>query len=194
MKDKKEFSKKFWYLVFGTCIVLVLCISVGFAFFSKTKKPVIIERENGGKVVLNYAGDFSGLQLKKIVPTLDSVGSKGEDYFDFSVDVSLDNATYIDYEIAIVKVGKTAIPDDDIRILLEQEDSGSYITVFGPEKFTPLKADSKIGSPKGSMALYHVKKTRSLSDRYRLRVWLSDKSTLLEGDYSLEVFVYGNTK
>ncbi len=194
MKEKKELTKRFWFLLLSVCIILIISISVGFAYFSKTKKPVIYESENGGTVTLNYSGDFSGIVLDKAVPTLDSVGSKGEKYFDFSVDVALDNATYIEYELALTKIGKCAIPDDDLKIFLEQEDSGSYVKVFGPEKFTPLTENSKIGSPKGSMAIFKVKKTRSLADRYRLRVWMSDKSSLATGNCTLEVSVFGNTK
>lgn len=198
MKEKKDLSKKFWYTTLGVAVILLILIVAGFAYFMDSKRPVIEENENGGNIVLNYTNDITGLKLKGIVPMADSVGKKlseeGE-YFDFSVDVSLDNATYIDYEISIVKDETfSTIPDDDIRIYLEQEDSGSYVEVLEPTKFTPLKKKSKIGTPVGSMVLFQTKKTKSLTDRYRLRIWVSDKSLITKGDYGVEVFVNASTK
>ena len=198
MKEKRELSKKFWYTTLGVSVVLLILIVAGFAYFIGSKRPVIEENENGGNIVLNYTNDITGLKLKDIIPVADDVGKKSSEegeYFDFSVDVSLDNATYIDYEISIVKDEKfSTIPDDDIRIYLEQEDSGSYIEVLEPTKFTPLKKKSKIGTPAGSMVLFQTKKTKSLTDRYRLRMWVSDKSLITKGNYGVEVFVNANTK
>ena len=190
MKEKRELSKSFWWSMFAVCLTLTTLIGVGFAVFVNSKRPVIEEEENGGNIVLNYTTDVNGIKLTKIVPTADAVGMKDdENYFDFSVDVSLDNATFVDYEISVIK--SATISDDDIRIYLEYEDSGTYVEVFGPEEFKPLKEASRRGSPAGSMALYHVKRTKSLTDRYRLRLWLSDKSLATNGTYELEVYVNG---
>ncbi len=193
MKEKRELSKKFWWSVLVICTIFIILICVGFAVFANSKRPVIENEENGGNIVLNYAGEDTVLKLDKVVPTADSVGMKdNESYFDFSVDVSLDNATFVDYEISVMKNKKNStIDDDDIRIYLEYEDSGSYVSVFEPQKFTPVKKTTKRGSPSGSMVLYHIKRTKSLTDRYRLRMWLSDKSVVTTGTYELEIYVNG---
>lgn len=198
MKEKRELSKKFWWVVLSVSVALVLLIVAGFAFFMNCKRPVIEESENGGSIVLKSTNDLAGFKIENAVPTTDEVGMKADQegkYFDFFIDVSLDNATYIDYEISIAKDEKfSTIPDDDIRIYLEQEDSGAYTTVLEPCKFTPLKNKSKIGTPVGSMVLFKTKKTKSLTDRYRLRMWLSDKSLVLNGNFGVEVFVNARTK
>ena len=197
MKEKKELSKRFWFTDLSICFLLVILIAVGFALFSKSKNPVIEELENAGDVILNYADDITGVKITNATPTSDAVGiknmTKGQ-YFDFSVDVTLDNAPYIEYEISVVKdENYSTIPDDDIRIYLEQEQSGAYVEVFAPSKFTPLKKKTSIGTPVGSMVLYQTKRTKKTVDRYRLRVWVADKSLMEKGNYGLEVFVNAHT-
>jgi hypothetical protein len=44
------------------------------------------------------------------------------------------------------------------------------------------------------MVLYKVKKNTSGTTNYRLRMWLSDKSTMLVGNYSVEVSINGKAK
>ena len=107
----------------------------------------------------------------------------------------LDYATYIDYEISVQKDEEfSTISDDDIRIYLEKENSGVYEMVFGPESFTPLRKATKIGTPVDSMVLYENKATKDSTDRYRLRIWVSDKSVTAKGNYGLNVFVNADTK
>ena len=198
MEEKKGLSKSFWFVTLGVSCVLIIFIVIGFAFFTKSKRPVVEKTENAGNVVLNFSGDFSGLKIKKAIPLADAVGMKSlkeGEYFDFSVDVALDNATYIDYEISVLRDANfSTISNDDIKIYLEQEKSGAYVMVFGPDKYTPLKGATEIGTPEGSMVLFKTRKTKSLTDRYRLRIWVSDKSLISGGSYGVEVFVNAKTQ
>ena len=191
-------TKKFWYIFIGVCSVLVILVSVGFVVFSNRTPEVIENEEHGANIVLNYTNNISGLKLTNITPKTDLVGienSEEGEYFDFSVDVKLDNARRVDYEVSIIKDGKNStIDDSDIRIYLEKEKSGTYTKVFGPSKFVPLKKESELGSKKGSMVLTTTKKTNSTSDKYRLRMWLSDTSVVATGNYSIEVEVNGKSK
>ena len=140
----------------------------------------------------------TGLNLKNLTPVTDSVAMKDltdQYYFDFFIDVDLKNATYIEYEISVIKNDKEcSITNDDIRIYLEKEQSGTYTKVFGPSKFIPLKEDTKLGSLKNSMVLVKNKALKSSKDNYRLRMWLSDQSLLQSGNYSIDVVVNGKAK
>ena len=198
MENKKDLSKNFWYLIVGICTLLVIIIIIAFVVFSNRKPEVIEKNENGANIVLNYTSNVSGLKLTDITPTTDAVGMKNlkdEEYFDFSVEVALDNARGVEYEISAVKDTKNStISDDDIKIYLEKEKSGTYTKVFGPDKFKPLKKKTEIGSEKGSMVLIKTKKTNSIADNYRLRMWLSDKSNVTSGTYAIEIVVNGKAK
>lgn len=196
--DEKGLSKNFWCVFLVIFSFLIIGTALGFFVFANRKSKVIEKEENGGRVVLNYTNNIKGLSIKDAVPVADAIGIKNDvdgEYFDFSVNVSLDEAANIEYEICAIKdEKKSTISDDDIKIYLEQEKSGSYSEVFGPSKFVGIKNTSKLGSPKGSMILTKVKKSKSTTDNYRLRIWLSDQSLIQKGDYSIEILVNGIAK
>ena len=200
MSNKKgsELSGLFWIILIIICLVLAIFVGFLFVEFGKQKDIVIENEENGGNIVLNYTNNITGLYLTKALPTNDNVGTKLSDeglYFDFAIDTKLDNATAIDYEISVIKdKKKSTIPDEDIRIYLEKEESGTYTKVFGPSAFKGIKEDSKLGSQSGSMILNKVTTKKSIVDNYRLRMWLSDSSLLQSGDYAVEVVVNGIAK
>ena len=197
MEKKKgnELSGIFWIILIIICLVLAVFVGFLFVEFGKQKDIVIDKEEHGGNIVLNYTNNITGLYITKVVPTNDAIGVKLNDegqYFDFAIDTKLDNATSIDYEISVIKDNKkSTIPDSDIRIYLEKENSGTYSKVFGPSAFKGIKEESELGSQVGSMILNKVTTKKSVVDNYRLRMWLSDSSTLQSGDYAVEVVVNG---
>lgn len=196
--NSKDSKGAFIILMLTVVLILSGLIVAGYIAFSLREQEVVEEEENGADIVLNYSTNYSGLEIKSATKMKDDdgiVNLKEGEYFDFSIEVLLDNAASVEYEVSIEKdEANSTIPDSDIRIYLEKEKEGTYTKVFGPEKFTPLKKASKHGSKKGSMPLVEVKKTNSNTDNYRLRMWLSDKSTLTTGTYSVNVEVNGIAK
>lgn len=198
MKNKKgnELSGVFWIIIIIICLVLSILVGFLFVKFGNEKNIVIDKEESGGNIILNYTNNITGLYISKAIPTSDVIGSTANEegkYFDFAIDTKLDNATSIEYEIAVLKDSKKCtIPDDDIRIYLEREVSGTYTKVFGPEPFKPIKEDTKLGSQSGSMILSRVTTKKSFVDNYRLRLWLAEASTVQTGDYAVEVVVNGH--
>ena len=185
-------------MLIAISLIIIIMIAVGFYFFVNREEKVIEKNVNGGQITLNYTNNITGLSLKDIVPTTDAVAMKDlteNNYFDFFIDVDLKGAKYIEYEIAAVKDSKeSTISNDDIRIYLEKEKSGTYTKVFGPSKYVPIKEDTKLGSEKGSMILVQSKANKSSKDSYRLRMWLSDTSLLPSGNYYIDVVVNGTAK
>jgi len=197
-KKGKNLSKNFWYVVIAVCSILIVLVAVGFILFSNRKPTVLNETKDGGNVTLNYSSNVKGLSIINATPVTDVVGMKNsldDQYFDFSVDVDLEDANSVDYEIVVEKnKGASTVDDKDIKIYLEKEKSGSYVKVFGPEKFTGMKEKSELGSPKGSMVVATASKIKSGTDNYRLRMWLSDTSLMTTGNYSVTVSVNGIAK
>lgn len=196
--DKKDSKHNFIILMLVVTILLIGFIVGGFILYSTREKNIVEEEENGADIILNYSSVDSGLQIRKATKVSDSVGMvnlKDGEYFDFSIEVLLDSASSVEYEIAIVKDDENStIPDSDIKIYLEKEKDGTYTKVFGPSEFVPLKKSSEYGTKKGNMSLIEVKKKNSNADNYRLRMWLSDKSNLNDGSYSVNVEVHGIAK
>ena len=193
MEKNKEKIPSFLILELTLSIIFVIILAIGIAVFANRKEEIILKEENGANIVLNYSSNVNGLSIKGAAPTTDSVGlKKSEDgeYFDFSIEVTLDDAPSVEYEIVAIKdKANSNISDDDIKIYLEKEKSGTYTKIFGPSKYVPLKKETKFGTKAGSMVLATTKKTNSSTDNYRLRMWLSDKSTMNDGSYSIEIGV-----
>jgi len=197
-KKGKELSTKFWIIVIVISCLMIALITVGFIVYGK-RTPEVIEKEaDGGYVTLNYTSEVNALTILSATPTTDAVGMKNMtdgQYFDFSVDVNLADAPKVEYEISLIKDNTVSnISNEDIRIYLEKEESGTYTKLFGPEKFTPSKNYSSAGSEIGSMVLANVKKIKSETDNYRLRIWLSDESLATGGNFSVEVDIHAVAK
>ena len=196
-KEVKQ-SNYFWYLIVGIIFVMILVVSIGFVAFSNREDEVIEKNSDWAKVYLNYSSDIPGLKLTNMAPTSNDVSMnelKEGYYFDFSVEVDMLKAKEYEYEISVVKdSNNSSIVDDDVRVYLEKEDSGSYVQVFEPNKYSPLKKKSDLGSPKGSMVLYTESCSKDCSNNYRLRIWLSDSSTVTIGSYGVDVIVNGVAK
>lgn len=197
-KTNNKFNKTFWILTLVICLLCIAGISVGFYLYKLEMDKEVVKEKLGGDVYLKFVGNTNGLTLLNASPMTDQLGAlqEGENkFFDFSVEVKLDEAEYVEYEIAIEKdTAFSNIPDNEVKFYLEEENSGSFSKVFGPSEFKPLEEDSELGTEAGDMVLYKVKKNTTGTTNYRLRMWLSDKSTLLVGNYSVEVSINGKAK
>jgi len=196
--ETKNSRSAFLTLMISISVLVIGFIVTGFVIFSIKGKEIIEEEENGANLIITYTDNRTGLQIKDVHPTTDELGiknlTKGE-YFDFAVDVDLDNAARVEYEIALVKNIKTSsLTNDDIRIYLEKEESGTYTKVFGPDKFTPLTKKTKYGSKIGTMVIYKIKKANSTSDKYRLRMWMSEKAKDATGSFDVDVVINGKAE
>ena len=195
MEKNNKLSKVFWILILTLCILCIAGISVGFYLYKQETNKEIVKDEIGGDVYLKFVGNTNGLTLLNASPMTDQLGAlqDGDNkYFDFSVEVDLEEAKYVEYEIAIEKDKVFSnIPDEEVKFYLEEEISGSFSKVFGPSEFKPLEVDSKFGTEEGNMVLYTVKKDSSGTTNYRLRMWMSEDSKMLVGNYSVEVLING---
>lgn len=197
-KGKKEkITSKFW-IVFGTIsIILFLIFIIGLVSFSNRKPDIITEEVNGGKVILNYTSS-NIFNVQNYSPITDDVGVKlNQDgmFFDFTVTSKLTKAKKIDYEVSVKKILlNTNIPDKDIKIYLEKEDSGTYNSLFKPKIYSEEKKKTSLGTNKGKMILIKKSSDKSSVDHYRLRTWLSDQSQLNSVNYSLELDIKAKAK
>lgn len=194
-KGSNKLSKTFWILTLILCILCIVGISIGFYFYKQETNKVVVKDKLGGDVYLKYVGNTNGLTLLNASPMTDQLGAlqDGDNkYFDFSVEVDLDEADFVEYEIAIVKDKSFSnIPDNEVKFYLEEENSGSFSKVFGPSEFKPLEEKTELGTDKGDMVLYTVKKADSGTINYRLRMWMAETSTMPVGNYSVEVSING---
>ena len=194
-KKNNELTKTFWIITLILCLLCIVGIGVGYYFYKQETEKEVFKEELGGDVYLKFVGNTNGLTLLNASPMTDQLGAlqEGENkYFDFSVEVKLDQADFVEYEIAIEKdKAFSNIPDNEVKFYLEEENSGSFSKIFGPSEFKPLEKESDLGTETGDMVLYSVKKNSSGTTNYRLRMWMADASTMPVGNYSVEVLING---
>ncbi len=201
MKDKKGTTNKFIWLIVGICVICLTILIVSCIIFSNRKDDVKKEKKDGGGVTLSYTDDINIFSLTNALPLTDAVGKtldSADSYFDFTVESELDEASKIDYEIYIEKYGNTpTIKDEDIRIYLEKQNSGTFEEVLAPVSFTGLKAKDEFGTPRGAMVIYSDSVSNDKTENYRLRMWLSDTGIVNPGipaNYSVKVSIVGKAK
>ena len=193
-------KKKLIIMISAISMFLIILLIILFIVFFNSPKEVITNKKVGGEVNISYTDKNNSLNLVNIVPVEDSVAIKdltGDNYFEFSVETKVDGAKEVNYEISISKnEDKCSVNDENIRIYLEKENSGSYAKVFGPEKFKGISKKSVLGTPKGDMILTSVTNKKTITENYRLKVWLASNSVSSEvaQNYSININLVGKAK
>ena len=179
-KENKGVSKK---IVFLSVIIFLFVIgTISCAYIIESRKPADVYQDiaDGGILSLTYSDDENLFVIENALPTSDSIGvayDSAELFFDFTVNVALEEANEVNYDIILVKDEKlsTAL-NNNIKVYLEQEKDGKYVKVAGPVEFTSNIDDKEIGNT--AMSLFSGKKDFNGNDNYRLRMWISDKAAL----------------
>lgn len=178
MEKKKGVSKG---IIFGVvAIVLLVAGVIGGAFYIHLNQPKNVEEKtlDGGNISLTYSDEENLFTIEKAIPTSDMVGTvydSADLFYDFTVMTEIEEADFVEYEVILVKdeTVSTAL-NENIKVYLEKEKSGTYTEVVAPVEFTANVEDDEFGE--NAMSIYTQKKTSNGNDNYRLRMWVSDSA------------------
>ena len=176
MKNQKGVSKK----TLVSCIIIVLlsiALVCGAVYIQFNQPGEIIEEDLvGGSVSLTYSDEENLFFIENAIPMSDLFGTKldsAEFFFDFTVKTEIEDANYLEYDVILVKNDEVSTSlNENVKVYLEKEQNGTYVKVIDPTIFNVNILDNKMG--KDAMSVYRQKKTKSGSDNYRLRLWISD--------------------
>lgn len=206
--NKQSNSSKFiLFSIILVTILVIMVIGLSFAVFKSAESSGELGGHNndGGNgsnsnkaltaISMTYTEDTNGISIQDALPISDEVGKalsgKGE-YFDFTISTKVSEGSSVTYEIAAIKDKESTIDNDSVKLYLEKQVSGSYEQVVEPTVFEPVEKTSKIGSPKNSMVLYKVKRKKTGTDNYRLRMWLKEDTNVeMDQIYTVKINVYG---
>ena len=196
MEEKKGISKKIWMIILSIVFGVGLIIAgAGMVFYGGTK-DIEYEDLNGGEVSLTYTDDENVFSITQSVPMSDVVG-KAQDgadkYFDFTVSTDINNANNIEYSVILLKdeTASTTL-NENIRIYLEKQSSGTYEEAFGPSVFMANVRDEEYHGD--AMTILKVKKKNTTKDNYRLRMWVSEDASIKPEEiqnYTVKIIVKG---
>ena len=161
-----------------------MVIGVSIATFTYTKENNDgINTISTGNIYLNYNENTNGINITNAYPMTDDVGKLLTDenqYFDFSINATLDGDVVANYEISAEKEVTSTLANDDVKLYLEREFDDSYEEVMEPKHFTPLEKSTDLGTPAGTMLLYSDSVSKTSVINYRLRMWV-DADAVLDG-------------
>ncbi len=202
MKKEELENKTYEQKILLSLLIIILLVIFVIIFSFITYTYINANDDNDGNrqttdnVSMTYTESTNGITLENAVPISDEKGKKlnaDGQYFDFTIKTNVVKNTKVVYEIVALKEENSTLSDNEIKIYLEKQQSGTYEEVLSPTVFTPLKEKTLVGSPKGAMVLLKVIKKSSETDNYRVRLWVNESTNNLQEvkNYSIKINVYG---
>ena len=196
IKTRKEI------VIIGLMLVLIIAIiGVSYAAFRFTGEGQRVNTITTGSITMSYEESSNTISLNGALPTRDATGkvrlTEGE-YFDFTVSSQISGDVNINYEISAKDVTSSdrKIDGSNIKLYLTRLTDDGEEELMIPEVYNEEStSNSYTGRPSGEMSLYTSSMNSSESNRYRLRMWVSDDYNP-QGDggnltFSVQINVYG---
>ena len=191
-------------LIIWLTIVSILVVAI-----IVTALLIFIDKENNkgeeffdsGSIVMTYAENSNIFFINNMNSVGDEVGKENTisgQYYDFTIKIDLGDSTKAYYDI-VLKIDEeftTALPST-VKVYLEKQESGSYVSVLDPKIFDELESESDYGAPIDSKVIASVSSDESTSHNYRLRMWLADGTPVspeLLQSFGIEINVYGKAE
>ena len=195
-------SKNILLSVIGVAILFVAVVGITYAIFVFTGNGNKKNTISTGTISMLYTESSNVISINNAMPMSDSVGKIQNEYFDFSVSAKIKGKASINYEVRAIRTDKTDInrlPDNQVNIYLEKQDSNRYVPVMEPKTFIPTSTTlDNTYVNNDSMLLYKGTITSngdiSVEDKYRLRIWLKENTEVYNSSmiYKLRVDVYSS--
>lgn len=205
---ENSLSRQILLSILGLAILVVAVVGVSYAIFSTTLSGSKINTLSSGTINMSYVEVSNGISIVNAMPMSDEEGKKlvGNDYvFDFVVSSNIAGVTTVDYEVVAEKVlvNGVSLADSDVKIYLEKMVGDQYVAVpltSPPQAFKASGVETDLGSHAADMILYRgsfintgAVKTE-FSEKFRLRMWLSDEAVIDDVSRTFQIKVNVNGK
>ena len=195
MSNKKGISFKVWMLLIAVFLSVGAVIGVSSYMFYNDNKNIEYDEVSGGEISMTYTDDQNIFSIMNGVKMSDTEGiaqDASDKYFDFAINTDISNANNLEYSIILVKdeTLSTAL-DENVKIYLEKEVSGSYSEVYGPVVFSSNMKDSEY---ENAMIIYKGTNKNNKTENFRLRMWISSDANITPEqiqNYSVKIMVDG---
>ena len=195
MSNKKGISFKVWMLLIAVFLSVGAVIGVSAYLFYGDEKNIEYDEVSGGEISMTYTDDQNVFSIINGVKMSDAEGiaqDASDKDFDFAINTDIINANNLEYSIILVKdeTLSTAL-DENVKIYLEKEVSGSYSEVYGPVVFSSNMKDSEY---ENAMTIYKGSNKNNKTENFRLRMWISSDANITPEqiqNYSVKIMVDG---
>ena len=195
-------------VIFILCLflsVILLISGVSMAAFSYSGVGQKINKITSGSIAMEYTESDNTISLNGALPTTDSTGmvrlSDGE-YFDFTISSTIVGDTNINYEISVKDITDSndkKIDGKYIKLYLTKlNEDGSEEPLMAPEVYNEeSNLNPYTGRPANEMSLYTSSMSSSVSNNYRLRMYVDESYNPSDDGgnlkFSVKVNVYGQS-
>ena len=195
MTNKKGISFKVWMLLLAVFLTVGAVIGVSSYLCYGEPKNIEYDEVSGGEISMTYTDDQNIFGITNGVKMSDTVGiaqDASDKFFDFTINTDISNANNLEYSIILVKDETLSTSlDENVKIYLEKEVSGSYSEVTGPIVFSPNMKDSEY---ENAMTIYKGTNRNNKTENFRLRMWISDTANITPEqiqNFSVKIIVDG---
>ena len=179
MSSKKGISFKVWMLLLAVFLSVGAVIGVSAYLFYGEEKNIEYDEVSGGELSMTYTDDQNIFSITNgiMMSDVDGMAQDASDkFFDFSVNTDISNANNLEYSIILVKDEElSTAQDENVKIYLEKEISGSYSEIAGPIVFSSNMKDSEY---ENAMTIYKGTNKNNKTENFRLRMWISDTANV----------------
>ena len=197
-------KKKENIIIIVLLIVMVIAvIGVSWAAFNYSATGTKLNSITTGSITMSYEETDNTISLTGALPTTDKTGmvrlNDGE-YFDFTVSSKIVGDVNINYEISAKDVtdsGVRKIDGSNIKLYLTKlSDDGTEEGLMTPETYNEeATSNDYTGRPAGEMSLYTSSMSSSESNKYRLRMYVTEEYNPQDDggglSFSVQINVYG---
>lgn len=202
MDKNVKIKNNFKEIIFSLSAIIVLItivVAISFAAFNYLGTGEKANTINSGIINMSYSEPDNGINLVNALPISDEQGkllSGSLNVFDFTIEAEIVGNATINYAITAVK-GVSTVDDSAIKVYLTKVNNNLESVVLEPTKISNLSVTTGSESyqpSSGEFILFNDSITNSITDNYRLRMWVSDDYTISNGGtYTLRVNVYGTS-
>lgn len=205
MKKNKEVGSNELKLILSVVLVLLLVVSVigvTYALFTYSKVGNVKNTITTGSITFNYIETSNGISLVDAMPISDEIGKKlkyaeqNNGYFDFNVSCRIAGTAKIQYEVYSTKE-KVSNPIDDQYVKIYLTDGTNDNALSGYDNEVPTYEDLKDAlSVENAKQLYFGTFNSTGTQRFRLRMWVSDKYVVpsVSEEFKIKVNVQADSK
>ena len=198
VKVKNNF-KEIIFSLSAIIVLITIVVAISFAAFNYLGTGEKANTINSGIINMSYSEPDNGINLVNALPISDEQGkllSGSLNVFDFTIEAEIVGNATINYAITAVK-GESTVDDSAIKVYLTKVNNNLESVVLEPTKISNLSVSTGSESyqpSSGEFILFNDSITNSITDNYRLRMWVSDDYTISNGGtYTLRVNVYGTS-
>ena len=195
MESEKNNNKSVILSMFLIVMLFIAVIGLTYAIFTYSAEGKIKNKITTGTITFNYTETTNGIRLDNALPISDDIGKKlkndsnNNGYFDFNVSCSMAGFNNVFYEIYATKEQTNdELEEKYVKIYLTDGTTDEPITGYKDNIPTFDNLKKSISNEK-SKQLYYGNFSSSGTQKFRLRMWISDEYMLVSNSEHFKIKV-----